>query len=135
MIIALMLALVEKPMTTWTWLNMLLMPTNVTNNPMEKGIRQQVQNQKLVRESCNFLQETNQTGNVKGVSRIHASNGLIMTIAWSVEGKRSHTLWLFRSLPHIHIEMYHACICCYELSNPKKVSTGGLDYGRESYMR
>ena len=37
-IIALVLALVEKPMTTWTWLNMLLMLTNVTSNPIEKGI-------------------------------------------------------------------------------------------------
>ena len=82
-IIALVLALMEKPMTTWTWLNMLLMLMNVTSNPMEKGIRKQVQNQKLVREFCNLLQETNQTGNVKGVSRIHAGNGLIMTIAWS----------------------------------------------------
>ena len=47
MIIALVLELVGKPTTTWTWLNMLLMLTNVTSNPMEKGIRQQVQNQKL----------------------------------------------------------------------------------------
>ena len=46
--IALVLALVEKPTTTWEWLNMLLMLMNVTRNPMEKGIRQQVQNQKLV---------------------------------------------------------------------------------------
>ena len=45
-IIALVLALVEKPMTTWTWLNMLLMLTNVTRNPMEKWIRKQVHNQK-----------------------------------------------------------------------------------------
>ena len=44
-------------------------------------------------------------------------------------------MWLFRSLPYIHIEMYHACICFYELSNPKKVSTGGIDHGRASYMR
>ena len=47
-IIALVLELVEKPMTTWTWLNMLLMLTNVTNNPLEKGIRQQFHNQRLV---------------------------------------------------------------------------------------
>ena len=46
-IIKLMLELLEKPMTTWTWLNMLLMLTNVTSNPMEKGIRKQVKNQKL----------------------------------------------------------------------------------------
>ena len=88
--IALVLALLEKPTTTWTWLNMLLMLMNVTSNPMEKGIRKQVQNQKLVREFCNRLQETNQTGNVKIVSRIHAGNGLIMTIAYSGKGKRSH---------------------------------------------
>ena len=78
-IIALMLALVEKPMTTWTWLNMLLMLTNVTRNPMEKGIRQQFQNQKLVSKFCNLLQRTNQTGNVKGVSRTHEGKGLIIT--------------------------------------------------------
>ena len=46
-IIALVLALVEKPTTTWTWPNLLLMLTNVTINPMEKGTRKQVQNQKL----------------------------------------------------------------------------------------
>ena len=80
-IIALVLALAGKPTTTWTWLNMLLMLMNVTRNPMEKGIRQQIQDQKLVSDFCNLLQETNQTGNVKGVSRIHAGNGLIMTIA------------------------------------------------------
>ena len=56
-IIALVLALVEKPTTTWTWLNMLLMLTNVTSNPMEKGIKQQVQNQKLVSKFCNLLQK------------------------------------------------------------------------------
>ena len=52
-----MLALVEKPTTTWTWLNMLLMLKNVTSNPMEKGIKQQVQNQKLVSKFCNLLQK------------------------------------------------------------------------------
>ena len=67
-VIVLVLALVEKPTKTWTWMNMLLMLTNVTSNPMEKGIRQQVQNQKLVSKFCNLLQRTNQTGNVKGVS-------------------------------------------------------------------
>ena len=56
-IIALVLALVEKPMTTWTWMNMLLMLTNVTSDPMEKGIRQQVHNQKLVSKFCNPLQD------------------------------------------------------------------------------
>ena len=75
---------------------MLLMMTNVTSDPMEKGIRQQVQNQKLVSKFCNLLQETNQIGNVKGVSRIHVGNGLIMTIEWSGKGKRSHTMWLFK---------------------------------------
>ena len=90
--IALVLALVEKPTTTWAWLNMLLMLMNVTRNPMEKGIRKQIQNQKLVSEFYNLLQETNQTGNVKGVSRIHAGNGLIMKIAWSGKSKRSHTM-------------------------------------------
>ena len=52
-IIALVLALVEKTTTTWTWMNMLLMLMNVTRNPMEKRIRQQVQNKKLVSK---FLQ-------------------------------------------------------------------------------
>ena len=88
-----MLALVEKPTTAWKWLNMLLMLTNVTKNPMEKGIRKQVQ--KLVSKFCNLLQRTNQTGNVKGVSRTHESKGLIMTIAWIGKRKRSHTMWVF----------------------------------------
>ena len=95
MIIALMLALVEKPMTTWTWLNMLLMLTNVTSNPMEKGIKQQVQDNKLVSKFCNLLQRTNQTGNSKGVSRTHEGKSLSMTIAWSGKGKRSHIMWVF----------------------------------------
>ena len=77
--IALVLALVEKPTTTWTWLSMLLMLMNVTNNPMKKGTRQQVQNQKLVSKFCNLLQRTNQNGNVKGVSRTHEGKSLIMT--------------------------------------------------------
>ena len=92
--IALVLALVEKPTTTWAWMNMLLMLTNVTSNLLEEGIRQPVYNQKLVREFCNLLQETNQIGNVKGVSRIHAGNGLIMTIAWNGKSKRFHTMWV-----------------------------------------
>ena len=71
-IIALVLALVEKPTTTWTWMNMLLMLTNVTSNPMKKGMRQQVHNQKLVSKFCNLLQRTNQIGHVKGVSTTHA---------------------------------------------------------------
>ena len=37
MIIALMLALVETPMMTWTRMNMLLMLMNETSSPMEKG--------------------------------------------------------------------------------------------------
>ena len=107
---------------------------NVTSNPLER-IRKQIYDQKLVSEFYNLLQETNQTSNVKGVSRVHAGNGLIMTFAWIGKGKRSHTMCLFKNLYYIHIEMYHAYICCYELSNPKKVSTDGLDYGRASYMR
>ena len=78
-VIALVLALMEKPMTTWNWLNMLLMLTIVTSNPLEKLIRKQFHNQKLVSNFCNLLQETNQTGNVKGVSRTHEGKGLIMT--------------------------------------------------------
>ena len=76
-IIALVLELVGKPTATWTWLNILLMLTN--RNPLEKGIRKQVHNQKLMSEFCNLLQRTNQTGNVKGVSRTHEGKGLIMT--------------------------------------------------------
>ena len=77
-IIALVLALVEKPTTTWTWLNMLLMLTNVTSNPMEKQIKQQVQDKKLVSKFRNLLQRTNQTGKVEGVSRTHEGKSLIM---------------------------------------------------------
>ena len=93
--ITLVLELVEKPTTTWTWMNMLLMLTNVTRNPMEKGIRQQVQNQKLVSNFYKLLQRTNQTGNVKGVSRTHEGKSVIMTVAWSGKRKRSHTMWVF----------------------------------------
>ena len=78
-VIALVLALVEKPTMTWTWMNVLLMLTMVISNPMEKGMRQQVQDKKLVSKFCNLLQRTNQIGHVKGVSRTHAGNGLIMT--------------------------------------------------------
>ena len=42
-VIALTLALVEKPTMTWTWMNMLLMLMNETSKPMEEGIKQQVQ--------------------------------------------------------------------------------------------
>ena len=90
------IALVEKPTTTWACLNMLLILMNVTNNPMKKEVKQQIQDQKLVSNFCNLLQEANQTGNVKGVSRIHVGNGLIMTIAWGGKGKRSHTMWSFK---------------------------------------
>ena len=43
----------------------------------------------------NLLQRTNQTGNVKGVSRTHEGKILIMTISWSGKSKRSHTMWVF----------------------------------------
>ena len=36
-VIALMLALVEKPTMAWTRMNMLPMLMNETSNPMEKG--------------------------------------------------------------------------------------------------
>ena len=49
---------------------------NVTSNPMEKGIRKQVQNEKLVSNFCNLLQETDQTGNVNGVSRTQEGKSL-----------------------------------------------------------
>ena len=54
-----------------------------------------IQDQKLVSDFCNLLQETNQTGNVKGVSRTHEGKGSIMKIAWSGKIKRSHTMWVF----------------------------------------
>ena len=95
-VIALMLELVEKPTTTWTWLNIFLMLTNVTRNPMEKWIRQQVQNQKLMSKFYELLQMTNQAGNVKGVSRTDEGKSLIMKIAWSGKSKRSHTMWVFQ---------------------------------------
>ena len=57
-VIALVLALVEKSMTTWAWLNMLLILKNVTSNPLEEGIRKPVHNQKLVSKFCNPLQDT-----------------------------------------------------------------------------
>ena len=75
------IVLVEKPTTTWTWLNILLMLTNVTSNPLEKGRRQQVHKQKLVNKFCNLLQRTNQIGHVKGVSRTHEGKSLILTIS------------------------------------------------------
>ena len=69
--IALVLALVKKPMMTWTRMDMLLMLTIVTSNPLEKGIMQPVHNQNLVSKFCNLLQGTNQIGHAKGVSRTH----------------------------------------------------------------
>ena len=58
-IIALVLALVKKkPTTTWTRQDMLLMLMNVTSNPLEKGRRKQVHNQKLASKFCNPLQDT-----------------------------------------------------------------------------
>ena len=73
-----MLELVKKPTTTWKWLNMLLRLMKVTSNPLEKGMRQQVHNQKLVSKFCNLLQRTNQIGHAKGVSRTHEGKSLIM---------------------------------------------------------
>ena len=93
--IALVLALVGKPTTTWTWLSMLLMLMNVTSNPTKKEIRQQVQNQKLVSKFCKLLEGTNQTGNVKGVSRTHEGKILIMITTCNGKSKRSHTMWVF----------------------------------------
>ena len=58
-VMALVLALGKKPTTTGAWLNMLLMLTNVTSNPLEEGIRKPVHNKKLVSEFCNSLQDTN----------------------------------------------------------------------------
>ena len=78
-IIALVLELVEKPTTKWAWLNMLLMLRNVTSNPLEEGIRQPVHKQKLVSKFYNLLQQTNQIGHAKGVSRTHEGQSLIMT--------------------------------------------------------
>ena len=78
-VIALVLELVEKTTTTWNWMHMLLMRENVTRNPLEKGMRQQVHNQKLVSKFCNLLQRTNQIGHAKGVSRTHEGKSLIMT--------------------------------------------------------
>ena len=134
-VIALMLALVEKPTTTWTWLNMLLMLTNVTSNPMEKGIRQQVQNQKSVSKFCSLLQGANQASNVQGVSRTHEGKSLIMTISWSGKGKRSHTMWIFECYT-IFIQKYVMHVLCgYDLSSQKKVSTDDRDYSNASYMK
>ena len=115
--IALVLVLVEKPTTTWTWLNMLLMLTNVTSNPMEKGIRKQVLNQKLVSKFCNLLQRTNQNSNLKGVSRTHEGKGLIMTIPWSGKSKRSHTMWVFEFYTAFIEKCVMHVLCCYELSS------------------
>ena len=114
---------------------MLLMLTNVTSNPMEKGIRQQVHNKKLVSKFCNLLQRTNQTGNVKGVSRTHEGKSLIMTIAWSGKSKRSHTMWVFEFYTAFIEKCVMPVLCWYELSRPRKVSTDNLDYSHASSMK
>ena len=106
---------------------MLMMLMHVTRNPMEKGIRQQVKNQKLVSKFCKLLQRTNQTGNVKGVGRTHEGKSLIMTIAWSGKSKRSHTMWVFEFYTAFIEKSVMAVLCCYELSSPRKVSTNDLD--------
>ena len=111
------------------------MLTNVTRNTMEKGIRQQVQNENLVGKFCNLLQRTNQTGNVKGVSRTHEGKSLIMTIAWSGKGKRSHTMWIFECYTTFIYKYVMPVLCFYELSSPKKVSTNDIDYSNASYMK
>ena len=112
---------------------MLLMLTNVTNNPMEKGIRQQVHNQRLASKLYNLLQRTNQTSNVKGVSRTDEVKGLITTIAWSGKSKRSHTMWVFKIYTAFIKKGVMSVLCCYELSSPRKLSTNGLDYSNASY--
>ena len=134
-IIALVLALVEKPTTTWTWMNKLLMLTNVNRHPMEKGIRKQVNNQNLVSKFYNLLQRTNQIGHAKGVSRTHEGKSLIMTISQSGKGKRSHTMWIFECYTNFIQKYVMHVLCCYELSSPKKVSTDDLDYSNASYMK
>ena len=104
-VIALVLALVEETMTTWAWLNMLLMLTNVTRSHLEKGIRQEVHNQKLVSKFCNLLQRNNQIGHDKGVSRTHAGKSLLMTISWNGKGKRPHTMWIleYRKVSYLYM--------------------------------
>ena len=54
---------------------------------------------KMASEFYNPLQETDQMGNVKGVSRTHEGKSLTMTIAWSGKSKRSHTMWVFKIQP------------------------------------
>ena len=108
---------------------------NVTSNPMKKGIRKQVHNQKLVSKFCNLLQMTNQTGNVQGVSRTHEGKSLIMTIAWNGKSKRSHTIWVLEFYTAFIEKGVMPVLCCYELSSPRKVSTDDLDYSHASYMK
>ena len=105
-VIALVLALVGKPMTTWTWLNMLLMLTNVTSNPLEEGIRKLVHKQKLVSKFCNLLQRTNQIGHVKGVSTTHAGK--------EFDYDKFHGVVKVRDLVpcgYLNIERCHAYMC------------------------
>ena len=63
---------------------------------------------------------TNQTGNVKGVSRIQEGKSLIMTIAWSGKSKRSHTMWVFKFYTAFVEKCVMPVSCCYELSSPRK---------------
>ena len=115
---------------------MLLMLKNVTSNPMEKGIRKHVQNQKLVSKFCKLLQRTNQTGNVKGVSRTHEGKSLIMTTTWSGKSNRLHTMWVFEFYTTFIEKCVMPILCVVmSLSSPKKVSTDGLDYSNASYMK
>ena len=116
-------------------MNVLLILTKVTRNLMEKGIRQQVHNKKLVSKFYNLLPRTNQTGIVKGVSRTHEGKILIMTIAWSGKSKRSHTMWVFKFYIAFIEKGVMPVLCCYELSSPRKVSTDDLDYSHACYMK
>ena len=89
----------------------------------------------MVSKFCDLLQRTNQTGNVKGVSRTHEGKSLIMTIAWSGKRKRSHTMWVFEFYTTFIEKRVMPVLCYYELSSPRKVSTDDLDYSRGSYMK
>ena len=76
---------------------------NVTSNPMKKGIRQQVQNQMLVSKFCNLLRRTNQTGNVKGVSRTHEGKSLMVKVKDLIPcGYLNVILHSYRNVPCLH---------------------------------
>ena len=119
-IIALVLALVENQRQPghgwicwwcwWMWLATL----------WRKGLRQQVQNQKLVSKFYKLLQSTNQTGNVKGVGRTHEGKSLIMTISWSGKSKKSHTMWVCEFYTAFIEKCVMPALCCYELSSRGK---------------